>query len=208
MDPEKDGVLKLPTKNLIDPTGFDVTMTAVLIGLGAEKYIDVFRKHNIGQCTLMELNDEDLTILGVDDPSIRRKLIEEVKNLPTYDETKQTGQSNNLDLIEIIDVIEESTQHLYRIYLSMMTNTLALKKNKVEDYLIEKDKYASNISISTLSEMTNILNSMDIALHSQIKVLSQRSRERRNKKIIVGTVGCAVIAVLSICFVKSLQHIN
>lgn len=38
----------------------------------------------------MELNDEDLTILGVDDPSIRRKLIEEVKNLPTYDETKQT----------------------------------------------------------------------------------------------------------------------
>ncbi|OWR42915.1 putative Fasciclin-2 precursor [Danaus plexippus plexippus] len=185
MDPEKDGVLKLPTKNLIDPTGFDVTMTAVLIGLGAEKYIDVFRKHNIGQCTLMELNDEDLTILGVDDPSIRRKLIEEVKNLPTYDETKQPGQSNNLDLIEIIDVIEESTQHLYRIYLSMMTNTLALKKNKVEDYLIEKDKYASNISISTLSEMTNILNSMDIALHSQIKVLSQRSRERRNKKIIV-----------------------
>lgn len=36
-------VCKLPTKNLIDPTGFDVTMSAILIGLDAEKYIDIFR---------------------------------------------------------------------------------------------------------------------------------------------------------------------
>lgn len=50
--------------------------------------IDVFyyRKQNIGQLTLMELSDEDFVKLGVDDPKIRMKLIEEVKNLPIYDE--------------------------------------------------------------------------------------------------------------------------
>lgn len=36
-------VCKLPTKNIIDPMGFDVTMSALLIGLGAEKYIEIFR---------------------------------------------------------------------------------------------------------------------------------------------------------------------
>lgn len=44
------------------------------------------RKNNIGQCTLMELTDEDLTKLGVDEPSVRQKLLEEVKNLPIYNE--------------------------------------------------------------------------------------------------------------------------
>lgn len=72
--------------------------------------------------------------------------------------------------MEIIDILEENTQHLYRIYLSMMTNSLALKKKKVEDCLLYKDKYASNIAIATLSNMNNILNSMDIALHTQVKV--------------------------------------
>lgn len=72
--------------------------------------------------------------------------------------------------MEIIDILEENAQHVYRIYLSMMTNSLALKKKKIEDCLIYKDKYASNIAIATLSNMTNILNSMDIALHTQVKV--------------------------------------
>lgn len=51
-----------------------------------------------------------------------------------------------------------------------MTNTLTLKKKKTEDCLFHKDKYGSSIALSTLSEMTNILNSMDIALHTKIKV--------------------------------------
>lgn len=34
----------------------------------------------------MELSDEDLDKLGVDDCEIRVRLIEEVKNLPIYDE--------------------------------------------------------------------------------------------------------------------------
>lgn len=43
MDTEVDLVSKLPTNSLINPTGFDVTMSALLIGLGAEKYIENFR---------------------------------------------------------------------------------------------------------------------------------------------------------------------
>lgn len=35
----------------------------------------------------MELSDEDLVKLGVDDSDLRAKLIEEVKNLPIYEET-------------------------------------------------------------------------------------------------------------------------
>lgn len=52
----------------------------------------------------------------------------------------------------------------------MMTNTLTLKKKKTEDCLFHKDKYGSSVALSTLSEMKSILNSMDIALHTQIKV--------------------------------------
>ncbi|CAH0720784.1 unnamed protein product, partial [Brenthis ino] len=199
-------VCKLPTKNLIDPTGFDVTMSAILIGLGAEKYVEIFRKQNIGQLTLMELSDEDFVKLGVDDPKIRMSLIEEVKNLPIYDE-KQPVLTSNLDLLEIIDVLEENTQHLYRIYLSMMTNSLALKKKKVEDCLLCKDKYASNIAIATLSNMNNILNSMDIALHTQVKMLSKNSKSTKTKKIIVGTLGSAVVAGIAVLFVRSLRNI-
>lgn len=46
------------------------------------------RKHNISQCTLAELTDEDLIRLGVDDADIRSKLLVEAKNLPIYEETK------------------------------------------------------------------------------------------------------------------------
>lgn len=80
------------------------------------------------------------------------------------------NSNTNLDILEIINILEESSQHLYRIYLSMMTNTLTLKKKKTEDCLFHKDKYGSSIALSTLSEMKSILNSMDIALHTQIKV--------------------------------------
>ncbi|XP_046964998.1 uncharacterized protein LOC124533637 [Vanessa cardui] len=206
MDTENE-LSNLSPHNNINPTGFDITMSALLIGLGAEKYINIFRKHNIGQCTLMELSDEDLIKLGVDDVDVRVKLIDEVKNLPIYEETCHTSTTSNLDILEIIDILEESSQHLYRIYLSMMSNTLALKKKKVGDCLIYKDKYASNIAISTLSNMTNILNSMDIALHTQIKVLSRNSKKRRTKKIIVGTIGTAVIGLLSLLFVRSLKQL-
>ncbi|XP_045785207.1 uncharacterized protein LOC123880877 [Maniola jurtina] len=208
MDGEIDLVSKLPTKNLIDPNGFDVTMSAVLIGLGAEKYLDIFRKHNIGQCTLIELTDEDLVKLGVDDPHIRLKLLEEVKNLPIYEETDHTTISPNLNLIEIIEVLEESTQHMYRIYLSMVTNTLALKKKRSPDCLIYKDKYASHIAITTLSHMTNVLNSMEIELHTQFKAISKETQNKTTKKLLVGTMGSAVIAVLAIYFVRSLKQLQ
>lgn len=33
----------LPTTNKIAPTDFDVTVSALLTGLGAEKYVDIFR---------------------------------------------------------------------------------------------------------------------------------------------------------------------
>lgn len=57
------------------------------------------------------------------------------------------------------------------MYLSMLANTLALKKTKnISDCVLHEDKYASDIAISTLSEINTILNSMDIALHTQIKV--------------------------------------
>lgn len=78
--------------------------------------------------------------------------------------------SPNLNLLDIIDVLEQSSQHMYNIYLSMITNTLALKQKKAPDCLIYKDKYASHVAITTLSHMTNVLNSMEMALHTQIKV--------------------------------------
>ncbi|XP_023943999.1 uncharacterized protein LOC112050086 [Bicyclus anynana] len=210
MNDELDFVSKLPARNLIDPNAFDVSMSAVLIGLGAEKYIDIFREHNIGQCTLIELTDEDLEKLGVTDPEIRKKLIEEVKNLPIYEDTaaNQTTVSPNLSVIDIIDVLEESSQHMYRIYLSMMTNTLVLKKQKTPDCLIYKDKYASHIAVTTLSHMTNVLNSMEIALHTQMKIMSKDSRKKKTKKLVVGTVGSAVVVVLAIYFVRSLKQLQ
>lgn len=76
-----------------------------------------------------------------------------------------------LSPMEIVDILEESSHHLYRIYLSVLANTLAVKKTKnITDCLLHRDNYASDIALATLSEMTSILNSMDIALHTQIKV--------------------------------------
>ncbi|XP_022114323.1 uncharacterized protein LOC110992707 [Pieris rapae] len=200
----------LMADSMIDPTKFDLTINALLVGLGAEKYLPLFRQHNIGQCTLMELNDEDLTKIGVDDKEIRQKILNEVKNLPIYEEMIVQSSKNYTTLgpMEIIEALEESSQHLYRLYLSMMANTISLKKSKnVTDCLLHEDKYASDICISTLSHMTNILNSMDISLHTKFKVSSNSSRSSRNKKIIVGTVGSAVIVILSVLFFRSLKHI-
>ncbi|CAB3236388.1 unnamed protein product [Arctia plantaginis] len=192
----------------IDPTEFDVTINAILIGLGAEKYIDIFKKRNIGQKTLAELCDEDLVKLGIDDAEVRLKILNEVKNLPIYEESKQISKSN-VGPLEIMDILNDSSNHLYRIYLSIIANTLALKKTKkLTDCLLYRDKYASNIALSTLNEITNILNSMDIAINTQLKELKQDSRNTKKKKIIVGTVGSAVIAVLAVLFVHSLKQIK
>ncbi|KAL0842021.1 hypothetical protein ABMA28_014237 [Loxostege sticticalis] len=211
MASEEELITKLSTVSKIDPTEFDVTISALLLGLGAEKYVEIFRKNNIGQCTLTELTEEDLIKLGIDDPEIRIKLLEEVKNLPLYEETaEQLSQVNvNLGPIEIVEILEESSQHLYRIYLSVLANTLAVKKTKrISDCLVYKDKYASDIAIATLSEITNLLNSMDISIHTQLKTITRDSGQSKNKKIIVGTVGSAVIAVLAVLFVKSLKDLK
>ncbi|XP_013146094.1 PREDICTED: uncharacterized protein LOC106109229 [Papilio polytes] len=193
----------------INPTEFDVTMHALLVGLDAEKYVEIFRKNNIGQCTLMELTDEDLTKLGVDEPSVRQKLLEEVKNLPIYNECGNVTLLPNLGPIEIVDILEESSQHLYRVYLSVLANTLAVKKTKkISDCILYKEKYASDIALSTLSEITTILNSMDVALHTNFKALNQERGKSRSKKILIGAMGSAVVAVLTALFVKSLKDIN
>ncbi|KAJ0180488.1 hypothetical protein K1T71_003892 [Dendrolimus kikuchii] len=197
--------------NIIDPTCYDITINALLTGIGGEKYIDIFRKQNIGQCTLAELTNEDLIKLGIDDAEIRKNLLVEVKNLPVYEEVSSQVSKTKIDLgpLEIVEVLEESSQHLNRIYLSMLANTLALKKTKnISDCLLYKDQYASDVALTTLSEITNILNSMDIALHTQLKVLKQDSSDTRKKKIIVGTVGSALIAVLAVLFAKSLKELK
>ncbi|KAJ2952786.1 hypothetical protein O0L34_g7145 [Tuta absoluta] len=206
---EAEFVVELPsTCNNIDPNEFDVTISALLIGLGAEKYIDIFRKHNIGQVTLAELTNEDLVKLGVDDGEIRQKILSEVQNLPIFEETNAQLVSCNLGPMEIVDMIEESSQHLYRIYLSMLANTLALKKTKnVSDCLLYRDKYASDIALSTISEITNLLNSMEITLHTEMKGLVQESK-KRNKKVLIGTLGSAVIAVLAVLFARSLKQLK
>ncbi|CAG9783703.1 unnamed protein product [Diatraea saccharalis] len=211
MASENNVIEKITAINKINPTEFDVTVSALLLGVGAEKYLDIFKKHNIGQCTLTELTNEDLIKLGIDDADIRNRLLEEVKNLPLYSKTSSelSKINNNLSLIEIVETLEESSQHLYRIYLSVLANTLAIKKTKnITDCLVYKDKYASDLAISTLSEITNILNSMDIALHTQLKTITTDSRKNRNKKIIIGTIGSVVIVGLTLLFVRSLKDLK
>lgn len=53
----------------------------------------------------------------------------------------------------------------------MLANTLAVKKTKnTPDCLLYKDKYASDIAMSTLTEMTTILNRMESTIKSKLKV--------------------------------------
>lgn len=90
-------------------------------------------------------------------------------HIKCYSYRSTAGQ--NLTPMEIVEILEESSQHLYRIYLSVISNTLAVKKTKnITDCLLHRDNYASDIALATLSEMTSILNSMDIALHTEMKV--------------------------------------
>lgn len=80
-------------------------------------------------------------------------------------------EDNNFNALEIADILDESSQHLYRIYLSVLANTLALKKSsRISDSLLYRDKYASDVALTSLGEITNILNSMEIALHTKMKV--------------------------------------
>lgn len=104
-----------------------------------------------------------------------------------------------------------------------------------------KDKYASEIALTTLQEMKSILNSMDKAIYTQLKVICNESwfenadkfenkitqvikktlnqhfwfqayaeepRSKKNKKIIVGTVGGVMIALLGVLFVRSLKQLK
>ncbi|XP_028042306.1 uncharacterized protein LOC114252032 [Bombyx mandarina] len=206
---EDTEIAALSTTGKIDPTEFDVTIAALLTGLGATKYIKIFKKHNIGQSTLIELTNEDLIKLGLDDDDIRKKLLEEIKNLPIYEEFSIESRNDfGISPTEIADILEASSEHLYRIYLSIMANTLALKKTKnITDCLIYRDQYASNMAQAVLSELTTILNSMEIALHTRLKVLTSDTKKRKNKKIIVGVTGSIVIAILTAFFVQSLKRL-
>ncbi|XP_073943495.1 uncharacterized protein [Choristoneura fumiferana] len=206
---EIESSVKIPTNIEINPNEFDVAVSAMIIGLGGEKYLDIFRTQNIGQSTLIELSDEDLIKFGIDDQEIRTKILEEVKNLPLYQEIKACQLQPHLGPLEIVDVLEESSQHLYRIYLSMLANTLTIKKTKkVADCFLHKDRSASDIALATLSEMTTILNSMDIALHTQFKSLTKESNNTKKKKVIVGTVGSIAIVVLAVLFAQSIKHLK
>lgn len=80
-------------------------------------------------------------------------------------------ETSILNPIELTDILEESSQHLNRIYVSLVTNTTALKRTtKIIDSVLYRDKYASDVAICTLSEIANILNSMELAVHTKIKV--------------------------------------
>lgn len=69
----------LLTTNKIDPTDFDVTVSAFLTGLGAEKYVDIFRflrilfsfccnynflKHPLSSLECYEMILNNLTVFG------------------------------------------------------------------------------------------------------------------------------------------------
>ncbi|XP_063620880.1 uncharacterized protein LOC134793240 [Cydia splendana] len=208
-DNDSDEVPISANDTKINPNEFDVAVSAMLIGLGGEKYLDVFRTNNIGQSTLIELSDEDLIKFGIDDQDIRTKILEEVKNLPLYQELQVCETRPCLGPIEIVDMLEESSQHLYRIYLSMLANTLTLKKaDNLPDCLLHKEKHASDIALATLSEMTTILNSMDIALHAEFKTLRKESNKTNKKKLAVGTVGSIAIAVLAVLFFRSIKQLK
>ncbi|KOB64980.1 hypothetical protein OBRU01_23388, partial [Operophtera brumata] len=153
----------------LDPTGFDISISTILTQC---LHHFCFSKHNIGQCTLTELTEEDLAKLGVDDAKIRKKITDGVKSLPIFEElsTQILDETSVWNPVELADILEESCQHLNRIYVSLVTNTTALKKtSKIADSVLYRDKFASDVAICTLNEITNILNSMEIAMHTKMK---------------------------------------
>lgn len=91
--------------------------------------------------------------------------------LITYILCFRLDKKSNLGILEIVQIFEESSLHLYRISLALWTNTVTFKKAKdVPDCLLYKDKYASDIAITTLSEINKIVDSMDDAIQKNIKV--------------------------------------
>lgn len=186
-------------------TSFEDTVNSILCGLGAQKYIEIFKKQNIDQYGLSELSDEDLQKLGIVEPEIRNQLIERAKLLPAYEES-QAIRIATLGPTEMVEVFEECALLLHRIHLSMVASNSALSKTKkVSDCLLYKDKYASNVALATLNEINNILNSMEIAVNSKFKV--KKIKNNKAKKILVGTIGSAVIAALAVLFTRSLKQL-
>ncbi|KAL4703007.1 hypothetical protein ACJJTC_009993 [Scirpophaga incertulas] len=204
-----DKLARLSEIYKINPMEFDITVSALLFGIGAEKYVDIFRNRHIGQCTLSEMTDEDLIKLGVDDAAIRAELLEQVKNLPLYDVITQSRLNSTMTPIKISETIENGATHLYNIYLSVLANTLTLKKaNKLPDYLLMKDTYASEVAIATVTQITNLLNSMDMTIHAQMKELTKKPTKKEKKKILVATVGSVGIIMLTTLFVRSLMELK
>ncbi|XP_035436130.1 uncharacterized protein LOC118266724 [Spodoptera frugiperda] len=186
-------------------TSFEDTVNSILCGLGAQKYIEIFKKQKIDQYGLSELSDEDLLKLGIVEPDIRNQLIERAKLLPAYEES-QAIRIATLGPTEMVEVFEECALLLHRIHLSMVASNSALSKTKkVSDCLLYKDKYASNVALATLNEINNILNSMEIAVNSKFKV--KKTKNNKAKKILVGTIGSAVIAALAVLFTRSLKQL-
>ncbi|CAH1646108.1 unnamed protein product [Spodoptera littoralis] len=189
----------------IKSSNFEDTVNSILCGLGAQKYIEIFKKQDIDQYGLSELSDEDLRKLGIVEPEIRNQLIERAKLLPAYEES-QAIRIATLGPMEMVEVFEECALLLHRIHLSMVASNAALSKSKkVSDCLLYKDKYASNVALATLNEISNILNSMEIAVNSKFKI--RKAKNNKKKKILVGTIGSAVIATLAVLFTRSLKQL-
>ncbi|CAH0701844.1 unnamed protein product [Spodoptera exigua] len=189
----------------INSASFEDTVNSILCGLGAQKYIEIFKKQDIDQYGLSELSDEDLQKLGVVEPEIRKQLIDRAKLLPAYEES-QAARIATLGPLEMVEIFEECALLLHRIHLSMVASNAALSKTKkVSDCLLYKDKYASNVALATLNEIGNIINAMEIAVNSKFKI--KKTKNMKKKKILVGTIGSAVIATLAVLFTRSLKQL-
>lgn len=71
-----------------------------------------------------------------------------------------------------MQILEETSSHLYKLYLSCLANSLTLKNTKnLPDCLLHKEKYASDIALSTIHEINSILSSMECAIHQNFKVI-------------------------------------
>lgn len=199
---------EVPLDTSTDPTQFDLTTSALLVGIDAEKYVDIFRKRNIGQSALVELTDEDLIKLGIDDEEVRIKLLNQIKNLPIYEECCKRTNYSNLGLLEILEILQETKSHLHLLHLSALANTLSVRKHKnLPDCLLYRDKYTSDIALSTIREINIILNTMDKTISTHFKEYEANVGKYKYKKILIGTVGAAAIGTLAVLFYKSLKEL-
>ncbi|XP_072944152.1 uncharacterized protein [Epargyreus clarus] len=183
---------------------FDASVTSLLIGLGGEKYVEIFRSRNITQETLMELTEDDLAKLGVDDPHIRATITREIKNFPVYEQINFRKKIvSDLDLEEISTMLRDSNQHLHRIYLSMLSVSLSLRRINMQDAMIS-DRTVTSVIKTTLDELSVTLNKLEYNLESKFKCLSKDYNRRR--KIMIGSAGGVAIGILAVLFVYSLKH--